>query len=173
MKEEFVFYESQRLNQWWFFLLLLAINALFICGCIIQLGTGKPWGNNPMSDNMLIIVTVLVILFTISFFFIRLDTVINEEGIFIKIFPFFLRYKFFPWNNISKAYIRKYNPVLEYGGWGIRFKFSSTLNANVAYSMSGNIGLQLELINGKRILIGTCKPVEMEEIVRNLENLKE
>jgi hypothetical protein len=112
--------------------------------------------------------------------------VINKEGIYIKIFPFFFRYKFFLWDSISKAYIRKYNPILEYGGWGIRskfmkfnlfrikgFNFSNVLNNNVAYNMSGNTGLQLELTNGKQILIGTCKPVEMEEVMRKLGKLKE
>ena len=96
-----------------------------------------------------------------------LRTWVNEEGVFVKVFPFFLKYKFFPWDMISKAYVRKYNPIWEYGGWGIKFKRGFRFR-NIAYSVRGNRGLQLELIDGRRILIGTRKPVEMEEVLRKL-----
>ena len=106
-----------------------------------------------------------------------LTTIINEEGIYVQLFPF-LKYKFFPWSMISNAYIRKYKPIKEYGGWGIRtrmfklklfnIKAFRILNNDIAYSMSGKIGLQLELTNGKRVLIGTRKSIEMEEVLRKL-----
>ena len=183
MKEEVVFYERQRLNRWWIGLMFVLVNALLIYGCIVQLCMGEPWGNNPADNTALIIITVVVMLLTVSLFFVSLNTVINQEGIYIKIFPFFLRYKFFPWDMISKSYIRKYNPVLEYGGWGIRhssgmfklkiFSIRRIMNPNnIAYNVSGNMGLQLELINGKRVLIGTRNPVELEEVLRKLNKIQ-
>jgi hypothetical protein len=41
--------------------------------------------------------------------------------------------------------------LAEYGGWGVK-GFSGK---NRAYNISGNIGLQLTLKNGYKILIGT------------------
>ena len=164
MKEEPVFYERQRFSQSWSILILIVVNALFIYGCVMQLGMGKLWGNNPMDNTVLIIVTALLTLLTVSFFFIHLDTVVNKEGVYIKMFPFIWSFKCFPWDIISKSHVRKYNPMWEYGGWGMRRRRMN----NVAYSVSGNRGLQLELTNGKRVLIGTRKPVELEEVLKKL-----
>lgn len=187
MREELIFYERQYFNRRLAVLIIVIINALFIYGCIVQIGMGKPWGDNPMSNTTLIIITASTMLLSASFFFIRLDTIINEEGIYIRGFPFFLKHSFFSWDIISKAYIRIYNPILEYGGWGIRrrrrprfnfFKIKrinirKLRNSNIAYNMSGNIGLQLELIDGKRVLIGTCMPDEMEDVIRKLGKWQE
>jgi len=95
-------------------------------------------------------------------------TWINEEGVYVKIFPIFLQH--FPWDIISKAYLRKYNPILEYGGWGVRTQWGIRWNS-IAYNAWGNKGLQLELSNGKQILIGTRKPLEMYEVLRKLNRV--
>jgi hypothetical protein len=115
-----------------------------------------------------------------------LTTYINEDGIYIRVFPFFLKPQYFSWDIITKAYVRKYRPIKEYGGWGVnqggfRFnifriqtlRFHSLWSNNVAYNMSGNMGLQLELNNGKRVLIGTRKPVEVESVLRKLKKWNE
>ena len=97
-----------------------------------------------------------IILVSIGFGFIWLFyrmyllTVIKEDGIQIKFFPFtdFI----IPFNKIKNYKIKKYRPITEYEGWGIRFNKSGK-----AYTVSGKIGLQIELSNGKSILIGTQK----------------
>ena len=60
-----------------------------------------------------------------------------------------------------------YNPISEYGGWGIKGGFSK--QTGKAYTTKGTTGLQLTLKNGKKILIGTQKK---EEIKRVLETYK-
>jgi len=78
-------------------------------------------------------------------------TVIREDGIQIKFFTFtdFI----IPFNKIKDYKIRVYRPIIDYGGWGISFsKFGK------AYTISGKIGLHIELSNGKKILIGTQNP---------------
>ena len=111
-----------------------------------------------------------------------LTTYINEDGIYVRLLPFFIKNKFFSWDFISKAYIRKYNPVLEYGGRGIKqrrilrikkFSLRNIMRTDVAYTISGNKGLQLELTDGRLILIGTRKPDEMEKVLRNLSKWEE
>ena len=166
MKEEFVFYEYQRFYKSWNILIILisaVVNILLIFGCIVQLGMGKSFGNPPMNNTMLIIITALITLLTVSFFFARLATVINNEGVYIKVFPFFLKYKCFPWDNIAKAYLIKYNPLT----------VSGIRHSAVIYSVSGNTALQLELIKGKQVLIGTRKPVELEEVLQKLNKQKQ
>lgn len=160
MQEEIIFHERQHFNRWLIFLIILSSNAFPIFFCITQVGMGKSWGNNPMSDTTLIIFTASMIILLTAFFF--------------------LRNKFFPWDMISKAYIRKYNPVTESRGWGIKyrkfnkwFNIRGVTNFNIIYTMSGNIGLQLELTDGKLVLIGTHNPDEMEDVLRKLEKWQE
>lgn len=56
-------------------------------------------------------------------------------------------------SEILKAKARIYRPILEYGGWGIRWGFGGR-----ALTMYGRGGVQLTLSGGKRILIGSQRP---------------
>jgi hypothetical protein len=49
----------------------------------------------------------------------------------------------------------KYNPVVDDGGWGIRI---SLLKKRKAFNISGNLGLRLNLSDGRTILLGTRRP---------------
>jgi hypothetical protein len=114
-----------------------------------------------ISTSFVILYSILTIYFVIFFPTIKLVTTINQDGIFVKyhFFPFKLKRKFL-WSEIKSCGSRKYKPILEYGGWGIKFGFGS----GTAYSMSGNIGLQLRLMNKKFVLIGTQKSEKINAI---------
>lgn len=60
-------------------------------------------------------------------------------------------------NRTTGYEIRKYNAIRDYGGWGVKRK----LRWGRAYNVSGNIGLQIYLNNGKKVLFGTQKPQAM------------
>ena len=186
-KEDIIFYERQYFSRWFLLLTLIPINLIFVVGCIVQIGFGKPWGNNPASDTGLIIVMVSMLLFTIFMLSINMKTIVDCDGIHIRIwlFPFYFHSKSFFWEDISEAYIRKYKPIREYGGWGIRVGLNNTgfsfiriksinlgnrlnLRKSSAYNMSGNIGLQLVLANGKKVLIGTNNQNELSETLQKL-----
>ena len=57
---------------------------------------------------------------------------------------------------------RTYRPVLEYGGWGVRY---SPFGRGWAYNVSGNRGVQLVLASGRRILVGSRRPVELADAI--------
>lgn len=59
--------------------------------------------------------------------------------------------------------------LLEFGGWGFRVV---TMNADKAYNVSGNMGLQLVLMNGKKLLIGTKQPEHLTDILTKLGKMK-
>jgi hypothetical protein len=61
--------------------------------------------------------------------------------------------------SVKRAYIREYRQFKEYGGFGIRYAGSSV---GEAITMNGNIGLQLELTTGQKMLISTRKPKELK-----------
>lgn len=160
MDSDILYYEQQRM-PWFWAIFLLPINIPFIYGLVKQLILGKPWGNNPMSDTGLIIVSILVFLFSVLMFIIKLETIITKEGIYIRFFPFLIRHRFYSWKKINKAEVKRYSPLKHYGGWGFRFG----MNGSTAFNIRGNIGLELLLNSGRKILVGTTNPQELEEVI--------
>ncbi len=80
--------------------------------------------------------------------FLELHVSVGDAGVRIRMLPFANR-------TIAPAHItrweaRTYRPILEYGGWGVRFGTRGR-----AYSVSGDRGVELTLDNGKRVLIGS------------------
>jgi len=167
MNDSILFREKQRFNQIWLWLLMMTINGIFLYACFLQLIQNQKFGSNPMSNNMLIFTFIMIVVFTILLRILYLDTLIGENGIYVRFSPFQRKYKFFDWNAISKAYIRQYKPILEYGGWGIKYGKSGW-----AYNIQGNSGLQLELNDNTKILIGTQKMKEVKALLNRfkLEN---
>jgi len=162
-----LFTERQRFKQWWIWLILLGMNGLFIFGSFLQLVLGKQFGDKPMSNNGLLLMTFLTILLSILFYCIRLETQIKKDGIYFRFFPFQRKFKYFNWSMIKKCYVRKYKPLTEYGGWGWRISISGR---GTAFSISGNQGLQLEFLNDKKMLIGTKRPEELSKALNMVQH---
>lgn len=162
MKNEILFTETQKFKQWWIWFIIIVVNGIFLYSIYIQIIQKRPVGDNPMSDIGLLIAAVITLAMTLLFINFRLDIQIKEDGIYVRFFPFNFAYKKYFWNTISKAYVRQYNPIKEYGGWGIRFSF---FGKGKALNISGDIGLQLEFQNGKKLLIGTQKGDEIKGIL--------
>lgn len=162
---EVLFTEKQSFRQWWLWLILLLVNSVFVAGLYLQVVRGIPFGNNPLCDGVLMILIGLLVLTSILTYFARLETVIKVDGIYVRFFPFQLSFSFYSWESLSKLYVRKYNPITEYGGWGLRF---GVFKQGRALSVSGNHGLQLVFADNKKLLIGTNQPQELQEILEKL-----
>ena len=169
MENEILFSERQRFKQWWLWLILLGINGLFLFGVFKQVIGGQQFGDKPMSDAGLLIATGLTIALTILFVNFRLDTTIKKEGIYVRFFPFHLKFKHFSWDTLTKSFVRQYSPLTGYGGWGLRL---GLFGNGTAYNVSGDKGLQLEFTNNKKLLIGTKKPDELTETLNKIGQLK-
>ena len=97
-------------------------------------------------------------------FVLQLRTKIDKNGIVYQFWPVHRKEQIIKWEEVNCAYVRKYSPIFEYGGWGFRHG-----RKGKAFNTSGNMGLQIEFLNGKKLLIGTQKPEEMERVLRKLE----
>lgn len=166
MKNYVVFEEKQRFTQWWLWLLLIFTNFLFLWGIFQQIIRGIPFGDKPMSDTGLLLVTGFVMFITLFIYFIRLETRIDKDGVYVHLFPFQLTFRFYPWEVISEIHFRTYNPIIEYGGWGWRW---GLFGKGSAMNVSGDQGIQLIFKSGKKLLIGTQKPEEIQRIIEELE----
>ena len=146
-----IFKEEQRFKQQW-------LIALLVIGLIIPIVVfSKAYADGKMDLTDYVIAMSLVILPTGFIFFFKLKTRIDEQGIHYRFIPFHFKYKTIPWNDIENIYIRKYDAISEYGGWGMKGGLLWKKENGVAYNVSGEIGIQIELKNSKRILIGTLQ----------------
>jgi hypothetical protein len=170
MNSEVLYSETQRFKQIWLWALLIGINCLMLYGVVQQVILGHPFGDKPSGDAELLILSALTLLIVILFLLLRLETRITKDGIYVRYYPFHLSFKHYPWDSLIKSYVRQYSPIMEYGGWGLRY---GMFGKGTAFNVSGNKGLQLEFTDHKKILIGTRKPEEISETLRKLRQWKE
>ncbi|MCW3113115.1 MAG: hypothetical protein JWR18_1511 [Segetibacter sp.] len=116
-----------------------------------------------MSSGVFILLPTILLLFNM-----KLETQIRKDGIYVKFFPFHLSFKEYKWNDVKKSYVRQYNPMSEYGGWGLRWGL-----AGKAFNVSGDKGLQLEFLDNKKVLIGTNKAEELKATLLHINQLKD
>lgn len=155
------FKEQQHFRQLWLWLILFLFSS-FVLYKTIRVLQGDPMNGESANSPELFISVFAMLLVVTLFIFARLDTIIKSDGIYYRFIPFQFKLRKIEWSQISKAYVRKYNAILEYGGWGLRL---GIFGKGRAYNVSGNMGLQLELKSGKMFLIGTKKAEEMEEAI--------
>ena len=158
------FSEIQRFRVRWAWVGVIAMNCLFMYAIIQQIVLGKPFGTKPAPDVVLIAVEIFLLLLLFFVMSIRLKTSYSSEGIQYRFYPFQFATTTIGWDELSDAYIREYNSLFEYGGWGIRYGSNKTGRA-INTSESCNKGLQLRFSNGKLLLIGTKNPVALQKIL--------
>ena len=97
----------------------------------------------------------------------RLETEIRPDGVFVRYLPFHIHWRHFRSQELREFHARRYRPIREYGGWGIRYGRNGW-----AYNVSGNEGVQLVFTSGKTLLIGSKRPHELESAIRSIMNQK-
>jgi len=151
------FVEEQRFRQAW---LWTAIIVMDIAVCLPFLsryiGLLKSLNFRPGDSFSLLVAPLICFAITVLFVNLRLVTKIDASGIALQFKPFHRQPIFIGNKDIKSYFIRTYRPIIEYGGWGIKQG-----GEGMAYSVSGNQGLQLVLADGRKILIGTQKPEQL------------
>ena len=156
-----IFKEEQRFNQLWLIILMLVSTIVPISIYV------KEYTENPENFSSLELIGVIFLILLASgfIFFFKLTTRIDETGIHYKFFPFHWNLKNIKWNEINKAYVRTYDPLGEYGGWGLKGGTLWNKAKGSAINVSGDIGIQLVLKSGKKLLIGTQKENEAKSVL--------
>jgi len=154
-----VFKEEQRFTQTWLLIMLMAI-VVFPTIKILQSFINKQVGLFYFLGIVSLIIApcALILIF-------KLKTRIDENGIHYQFFPFHLKIKTILWKDIKLAKTRKYKPISEFGGWGLKGGHVFGKRSGIAINVKGNIGIQLVLKNNKKILIGTQKRVDANSVI--------
>ena len=159
-----VFKEEQRFTQTWL-IVLLAISTLIPLIIVVS-----EYLKGKTTLNELITVVVIMFFATSLIFFFKLTTKIDQIGIHYQFFPFHFSFKTIPWDDISKAHVRNYDAISEFGGWGLKGGSLWSSEKGKAINVSGNIGIQLVLKNNKKLLIGTQKENAAKQVLSTYNN---
>lgn len=152
-----IFEEKQQFRQWW---LMLILSVTFL-GVLVNF-YNETDGFTIMPINYSIIFALIIVAIVImGFLMLELRTKIDRTGINATFhpIPFFTRN--YTWSQIDQIFVRKYAPLREYGGWGIR-----GFGAAKAYNVSGNYGIQIVTKDKKYFLIGTQRPKDVENVLK-------
>jgi len=148
------FHEEQQFRQilLWF---LIIYPSLVLLAVVI----------NMLRESEFDLVLILIFLFAgiglpLLFYFSRLTTEVRFDGIYFRFFPFHLSFHKIAFHDLKSYRAVTYDPIGDYLGWGIRYSHKGK-----AYNVSGDRGVQVELVNGKRILFGSRRPEEFVQAI--------
>ena len=161
------FEEKQQLKLWWLYI-LLSLETIVV-GSIIFLDKGGITFQQLKESYFAPIWAILL-----PYFIVYLVT---KNSLTLKIDQFGITYHYWPftklrtrsWADIDKIYLRKYDALGEYGGWGVKHRLWFKFNDKAYIFNDNNVGLQLELSNHKKLLFSTTKPEELNLFLINLK----
>ncbi|MCB9139550.1 MAG: hypothetical protein H6642_14505 [Caldilineaceae bacterium] len=158
------FRETQPMNRVaWVMFFVIAICALMWYTLIVQVFLGRPVGTNPSPDWMVWLFWLIFgILFPLAFYYMRLEVIVDPAAVRINFRPILTRV--IPLSDIVAAEPRTYDPLREYGGWGIR----GVMGKKKAYTTTGREGVELTLRSGERLMIGSQHPGILAEAINKL-----
>jgi len=159
-----VFEETQRWSPILrAFLAIASVAGAVICAVLAVRGPIDPAGRAMIVVCGVIIPLTLAVLLWVF----RMETRVCVDAVYVRCFPFHWRFQRLPALELDQCFARTYRPILEYGGWGIRWGIGGR-----AYNISGNQGVQLVFRNGRRLLLGSGRPQELEAAIRSVSGCR-
>lgn len=161
----YLFREEQRFRQWWIHAVVLWTAGFAWYDLFRELLSHRSPGDRPSLDRLMVLIRLLMgIGFPWLFLSSRLVVEVREDGMYYRFHPFHRRRHRLGREHIVGMEAKTYRPILDYGGWGIRWGW----RGGKAYNVSGNRGVELRLRDGRRVLFGSRRPEELEAALRAL-----
>lgn len=150
-----LFRETQRFRQWHARVILAFPPAALLFITLRQIVWHKPWGSPPTSNGGLVFLSILLVAVYFRLITVKLVTVVTAGELSVGLRGLWKRRRI-PVEQIRSAKAVTYDPVGEYGGYGIR-----SGRRGLAYIARGNGGVELRVTGGKAILIGSQEPARL------------
>jgi hypothetical protein len=158
------FREVQRFTQWWLWVIVLGVAYLQWHAFIVQIVLKGRFGDNPAPDWLVIVFFVLFGLgLPLLFIVAQLLTEVCADALYVRFVPFHPRWLRIAPESIRTATAGTYNPLVDYGGWGIKQG-----RGGKVYNVSGNQGVQLEFSDGRKLMLGSQHAVELAAAIDEL-----
>ena len=158
-----IFKEKQKFSQVWIWILIIGLTSVLAYSKYKTYYLKEVFGKLEPSDSFFYTTDIIIVLIFAILVTANLKTEVRIDGLYYKFFPFHLKMHHIKWTDIKFLQIRKYKPVSEYLGWGIKFGPKGK-----AFNVSGDIGFQVVMKNGKRILFGTQQSEKLQEAFKKI-----
>lgn len=161
MGKNITYSEIQKDKPWWIYLIIAPMVIMSVWSFIQQIIFGQPFGQNPAPDWGVWLILV-VCGFGLPWLLLQSKQAITFDGqtITAAYFPFWKTT--FRLDQVVKYYPRDFNPMRDFWGWGIRYGLTRGSRWVMAYVyFNENRGVQFELKNGRRLLLGSRRTDEL------------
>jgi hypothetical protein len=139
-----LFNEEQSFRQTWLWLLLA---GSFVMPLVLTAVLSMQDQKTPVPVMAYVVILLFGIINLTGFYVARFETVVTDEAVFYRWMPFVRKYTVINQADIKSIVFKKF-PYLHYG-YHRSFKFGKAHNVN------GNKGALFELVNNKRIYVGS------------------
>ena len=118
MNPQPVYREVQQFRAWWLIALIALIALTGWVGFIQQIILGEDFGDKPAPDVVIWIIWILIgVGVPIYFWQTRMIVEVYDDHIHVQHISVIRRD--IAMNDIQSAEVVKYNPIRDYGGWGV------------------------------------------------------
>lgn len=160
------FRETQRLKLWWLYILVGL--EMLVMMLIFSFGKHRiTFAELAEINFMLLLAAASPLILVWGVQQISFKYIINERGISYKYLSLTGKYRLIPWASVNSIYIRKYDAMGEYGGWGAKYRLWFKMKDKAFIFNDENKGLQIEIKNGKKILFSTNELAGLQSFLHN------
>jgi hypothetical protein len=149
------FQESQSFRLRHLKYVLAAPPAALLFVTLRQVVWRHPWQHPALTNGELLFQTSLLILIYLRLLTVRLVTELRAGELSVSLRGLW-RKRTISMDRVRKARVVQYDPVHDFGGYGMR-----SGKRGQAYIASGDRGVELELRDGRKILIGSQTPDQL------------
>ena len=104
---------------------------------------------------------VFLLILAIHLLFTCLDVEVHDDHVLVAFGPIRLVRKGIPFADIEAVRGLTYRPILEFGGWGVRWRGKRT-----AWTIRGNQAVAVTLQSGKEVYVGSRHPQRLAGAIR-------
>jgi hypothetical protein len=154
-----IFKESQSyLGTWVMYVMILTEVPILILMIVLHATSDE---KQEMAIALGVVMGSLILVFALIFN-LKLETRIDDKSISFRYMPFIRNWRQFPKESIKSYKVIKYDPLTDYGGWGLKGNKTTKV-----YSVTGDEGILLDVGEKKKIMIGTMKSKELTDFMGN------
>lgn len=149
--------ETQYFRKNGFIMIIYMVDLLFIgivCKMFMDGVSKAEW------IPMLFAVTLLAAA-TLIMTQLRLITNIDTNEIKVRFLPFPKQWKY-SWTEVKSYSVKKYDPIKDYGGWGLRWAGKKR-----AFNVYGSEGLELIFNDDRTLMIGTNDSLRLKNFINS------
>lgn len=154
-----VFNESQSYRGTWVIYLILLVELPTLILMLVLFFSSEE--KKEIGIALVFVISVLSLVLTLILN-MKLETRIDDHGIHFRYLPFIRKWRLIPKKFITAAEVISFNPLLDFGGWGMKSNKTTKL-----FNITGNHGILIESDESKKILLGTLKAEELKSFLED------